>query len=414
MNKKLLTVLFALASIAVFASAGDLGISSSNYDPTPAVPGGYISLEVHVFNNSNNDSLNSVFNLNLKGSNETSFPFTLDPQDTPLRNLGKVPANQTVLVRYRILVDPEASDGTYTIKLETGEGGKIIKSVPFTIKVLSRKPTLSVISAAPTEAQIGKTTSLKLSVKNTGSSTAYNISVGVGEDRTVTSTGVVVERSIIPLGAAFYHIDLMAVSAESSVEIPLMINPGATSKAYFIPITLSFYDENKTKYSDTAYVGLKVSDTAEISANFESSEPLAQAGQKSKVTINIYNIGNGTANYLTAKLQSDALSLEQDEFFIGTLEPDDSDTIILSNALVKSSIKPGVYPVKVAFSFKNEFGEEASIVKTVNLKVYSAQEIAEHSQQQSPILLYAIIIVLIVVGFWYFFGRKKKSKKVMG
>ena len=409
MKKNLLIASLAVLFFAAWASAGNLEVSSTNYDPTPAAPGNEITLWVHLINNSNGDSKNAVFNLDLKSDiSGSTFPFSLVPGEQAQQSIGTIPAYQTALITYKILVDPKTPDGSYTIKLETGEDGKISKSTPATIQVLKRKPALMVVSSSPASAEIGKTASLQLVLQNTGNSNALNISIGLSEDRTVTTTGVVVERDIVPLGAAFSNIKSLKIDETANAQIPLMINPSATPKAYYIPLTLTFYDENRTKYTQTEYVGIKVSDNAELGASVSDITPLLAAGQKSAITVDIFNTGTGTAKYLTLSAKADFATFKQGNFFIGTLNSDDSDNITL-NATVPSTENSGLHILEITMKFKNEFGEEQAIVQKIPVMLYTPAEIASQSSQQTPWTLYLIVILAIVGIAYWIFGRKKKK-----
>jgi len=407
--KKVLFFSMAVLLFAAFALAGNLEVSSTNYTPAPASPGGSITLWAYVFNNSNGDSKNAIFNLDLKSNiTGTNFPFSLESGELAQKELGTIPANQTVIVSYRILVDPKATDGSYTIYLQTGEDGKIAKSTPLTLQILKRKPSLMVVSSSPASAEVGKTAELQLLLKNTGSSNALNISVGLAEDRTVTSTGVVVERDIVPLGAAFSNIASLGIDEEKSVTIPLMINPSASPKAYYIPLRLTFYDDNRTSYTQTEYVGIKVFENAELGASISEITPLLAAGQESKMTLDIYNTGIGTAKYLTLNVKSDFASFKQSEFFIGSLNSDDSDSLTLE-AMVPKTENSGEHSLEITMKYKDEFGTEQTVVQKIPAMLFTPAEIASQTSQQTPWALYIIALVVVAgIGYWLLKRKKKK------
>ncbi|MDO8647036.1 MAG: hypothetical protein Q7R70_01295 [Candidatus Diapherotrites archaeon] len=408
MISKNFAVILGVLFFAALAVAGNLEVSSTNYDVAPASPGGTIILWAHVFNNSNGISEKGIVNLKFKSAGGSEFPFSLAIGEAAQKNLGNVLANQTALVSYKILVDPKTPDGSYTLYIETGENSNIEKSTPISIIVLKRKPALMVVSSSPTSAEIGKTASLQLILQNTGNSNALNISIGLAEDRTVTTTGIIVERDIVPLGAAFSNIKSLKIDETASAQIPLMINPSATAKAYYIPLTLTFYDENRTKYTQTEYVGIKVLDNAELGASISDITPLLAAGQKSAITVDIFNTGTGTAKYLTLSAKADFATFKQGNFFIGTLNSDDSDNLTL-NATVPITENAGLHTLEITMKFKNEFGEEQEIVQKIPVMLYTPAEIASQTSQQTPWTLYLIAILAIVGIAYLIFGRKKKK-----
>ena len=411
MSKKIVFLLAAaLLLFAAFASAGDLVVSSVNQDPSPATPGSYLNLSVNLTNNSNGESKNAVFNLNLKRpGSESEFPFSLAPGEAALKNLGTISARQGAVVKYRILVDPEALDGNFTIYLETGEDGKVLRSTPYNIRILGTQPTLSIISATPTEAAIGNTAAITLSLKNTGSSTAYDLSIGLSEERTVTTTGTVVERDIVPLGSSTVSLPKISPGTVEAVELPILINPSAQARAYFIPVKITYYDSQKVKYTDTQYVGLKVFDEAKIGANATPAEAL-YPGKKAKISLELYNAGNGTAKFLNVKVSSGFANFKQSGYYIGSLESDDYDSISL-DAEVRKDVQPGDYSLEVELSFKDAFSQDKSVRLEVPVKVLTEAEALQQSQQQAPVLLYAIIVLAITGAAWWFLKKKKHSGK---
>src|SRR3989344_471333 len=399
MNKNiLLAVLMVLFASTVFAV--NLDIDSVSYEPAPAIPGDYITLWVHLKNNSRNVSENTVFNLDLsQDSSDANFPFYLEPGDESLRELGNILPFQTALVKYRILVDPAALDGSYEVKLEAGEDGRIDFSNEFTIEVSSRKPEIVILSSSPISAPIGKTNNLQLVIKNVGSGKAVNLEIGISKERTVTSTGVVVERNIIPLGTAFSNVPELSAGETATLQLPFVINPDSESKAYFIPIEIKFQDENKNEFSQDEFVGLKVSDEPELGVVISDTIPLPFPGGSTEITIDLYNNGVGRAKFLVAKIDSDFFEMRQNEYFIGSLESDDFDSLTLEGK-IKSDAQPGDHMLKLSLVYKNDFGDEKVFEKDLPVKIYSAEEISAQGEQGNPLFLVIIILVIAGVGFF--------------
>lgn len=405
MNKLAMTVFFVFA-LGHLAFAGNPIIGAVDYTPAPAIPGEYLNLFVHVTNNSSSDAANVLlkvdFDMNNTGSN---FPFSLD-SDSAAKDVGTIKANQSAIARYKIRVDPRALDGTYTINLQVGENSRIERSQPFDMQVIGRRPVLSIAGAGPSDVVVGKTTLLELEIKNTGSKAAHNISAGISEDRTVTSGGIVVEREIIPMGAALSGISGIEQGSSAKVQIPIIINPGAGEKAYFIPVKIDFYDDNKTKYTDTQYIGVKVTSPAQVGVSLVDAKPDLVPGQKSAVTVEIYNTGIGTAKYMTAKATSDVGTIKQGEYFIGSLDSDDSDTIKLDVSAGRD-LQPGKHYIDLEIKYKDGFGEEYAVQKRLDAVVYSPSEVPK---QDSGFPIVPVVLVLIVLGAGYWFFVRKKSK----
>jgi hypothetical protein len=409
MKNQLITIIFAMV-LASTAFAGNPVIGTVSYSPAPAMPGGYIDIFVHINNNSNADSKDTVFAIDLKQDDSNSeFPFNVIPETIEIKKIGTIKPNQSSIVKSRIKIDPQAPDGVYKIKLQTGENGIITRSTPYSISIQNRKPLLIIEKAEPTSVEVGKITDLVISLKNTGSSTAYNINIGITEDRTVTSSGIVIERNIVPMGSATSNVQLLEPNESKEIKIPVLINPDAQSKAYFIPIKIDYFDFNKTKLSDTQYLGIKVLSNAEIGASIVDIKPLLSPGQKSTITINIFNSGLGTAKYLDIKAKPDFDSMITEEFYIGSLESDDSDTIKM-DVMTNKNISPGEHNINLQITYKNQFGDVSKTEKTLKVKVYTPEEAAKNSSGGLPILPIAIVLVVSALGYWFVIRKKKNNE----
>jgi hypothetical protein len=400
-----LILLFGLLVLFPLVHAQVVTVASYNVDPSPVIPGQTFTLYAYVYNNNGVFAKNVVFTLELgEGTGDTSFPFSIEPTDTLTRSLGGIPAYTTVQVQYKIQVSPDALDGAYTLNLKAAEQGKSGGILPVSIQVLSRKPILSIIQSIPTIVGTGQMDSIQLTIKNTGSSPAVDVLVSLKEDRTVTSTGTIVERDIVPLGASSQYIAQLGVNNTTVVNVPILVNPSATSKPYFVPVTLTYYDENKTSYSTTDYVGLKVVGGPNLEAIAADAEPLLVPGKPSRLTIDLFNNGLGPAKFVQARVQSDFFSIPTQDFFIGTIESDDFDSLVL-DGVVSPSVAPGEYLVNVSLFYKNEFGDVTQIGKSVNVRVYSPSEVPS-SNGENGFPLWIIAIVILGIGYWWFRLRK--------
>ncbi len=407
---KLVFIFLGVLFFTVGAHAQALTISSVNVDPSPALPGGYITITAFVTNNSQIPVQDAQFMLQLrKDESKTNFPFSLDPQDSPIRDLGTVPGFQTITVKYNVQVDAAALDGAYAISFQAGPRGKPGGNLEYTVNVRARNPILTVISSTPTTLQLGQNSELRLDVKNIGSSSAQDIRIGVGEDRTVTSTGVVVERDIFPLGAAFVYVPRLAPGESTMVNLPMLVNPSATSKPYFIPITMSFYDSNKTSYSSTDYVGLKVVSAAQLGITVAKYDVFPIPGEVATVTIDLFNTGLGAAKLLEAHAETDWMDLSKKDFFIGTIESDDFDSITLQGK-VSAAVSPGLHDAKITLVFQNAFGDKQVVEKMIPIRVFSSSELAQQNGDAFP-LPWVIAAIVLIVGVWYFRFRKPANGK---
>ena len=291
--------------------------------------------------------------------------------------------------------------------MEAGDNGKVKTGSPFNVRVVNRRPVVKIVSATPTTAVIGETAGLQLTLKNIGSSMAKSVSIALSEDRTVTTSGVVVERSLVPLGASVAQLESLDVGETANVSAQVVVNPGTLPKAYYLPLKLEYFDSNKTQYSSTESIGLKVSGKIEPGASAENGA-LFYPGSSSELTVDVYNRGNEDAKYLLVKAAADFMQLEQEEFFIGSLEPDDFDSITIKGR-VSANAAPGEHLVRLVFSFKDSFENPGEVARELPVVVRSIEEVEQNGNNYQP-ALYAVAGLLALAVLWRVFGGGKGKK----
>ena len=318
MRKIILPLLFVLL-LAGYAFAGNIEASSLSYEPAPVAPGSALTIWAQVKNNSVYDAEDSIIQI------KTEFPFTMQPGEEAVQKLGTIKPFDTVTVEYKLLVDDKAVDGFQTIKVLVGEEVPI-RETSFSINVLSRTPKLEIVESSVNELSPGKITPIILTIQNIGGSIAKNIVLKVNPERTITSTGVVVEREIVSLGASSKYIDRLDMGDSANVGLELSVNQNAELKNYSVPITLEYFDQNGTAKSETAYLGIKVTAEAQVDSVINSITPKAFPGGTSEIVVDMFNIGLADAKYVVIELSGQYISFEEPRQFIGTLEADDFDS----------------------------------------------------------------------------------------
>ncbi len=396
--KKFLLFFLVLFFVGI-VSAVNLDINSVTYSPSPAVPGQYTELWIVVKNKSSAESNPVSFVLDL------DYPFSLDPGVSAEKQLGTIRGNENLLVKFKVRVNSEALNGSYSIRMKVLEEDGIKKSVPYSIDVLRISPQIEVVSAQPTEIAPGQSIQVNLNLKNVGSGKALNILVGSTEDRTVTSTGVVVEREIKQLGSSFVFLNELKEGQEKTVAIILGVNPEADQKTYMVPITIKFKDEELTDYTETKYIGIKVAENAEMDAVISNYSVKPYSGGTTELTFDLFNVGVGDAKSLVVLLSTEIGEFENPKHFIGTMNADDFDSF-KETINLNSDLQKGEYPVQIIMQYKDQYGADKTITKNLILKVYDVAEVSV-----SDFNLWFWIVVLIVLFFAGRFVYKKFIKK---
>ncbi len=140
-NAKLLLLLAGVISLLAFmpvahsesmASSGvGIRISLTDYDPSPAKPGKYVTLYLKAENSGGDELKNAIFKLELE------YPFSLKPGESAIREFSSIGAQESLLLEYDLYVDKNALEDTYTsyLKLCLDSNCTTFARTPFSITV---------------------------------------------------------------------------------------------------------------------------------------------------------------------------------------------------------------------------------------------------------------------------------------
>jgi len=391
MDKKILATALLVLMLSGLAFAGDLKATNASYDPAPAAPGSIITVWVQVQNDSFYDAENAIVKL------DVGFPFTLQPGQKAERNLGSIRAYKTITVEYKLLVDDKATDGDHSITVAVGEEITIRES-DFVITVLSRTPKLEIVESSTDFLSPGSVEPVIITVKNIGGSIAKDIVMKVNPDRTVTSTGVVVEREIVSLGAVSNYVGSLDMGQSANVELTLAVNQDTALKNYSIPVTIEYFDQNGTEKSETAYLGIKVSAKAEVDTVVDSVTPKAYPGGTSEITVDLFNVGLADASYVVVELSGEGVSIAEPRQFVGTLEADDFDSF-KTELTIDPTTPLGSMPLTLKIIYKDDTLQEKVETKTLVIQV-SDPIAAAGGIDPVGIVIGLIGLALQLVGLW--------------
>lgn len=220
---KKIFLIFIIASIlivkGVSASASiqapaSVNIYFVNQDPYPADPGNYVNLLFKIENSGSQDANNVTTQL------MTEYPFSLNPQVSPINSFGTVRGlgdEMQYLLKYRLKVDNDAVNGENEIKMEysfADVNGNIVDSIrTFNITVSDPKTDFGVVAQDTT----GGTTTF--AIANIGSNNAYSVIVTIPPQNNFRTSGS--SSSIIGnLNAGDYTLLSFQVSSAGNATIP--------------------------------------------------------------------------------------------------------------------------------------------------------------------------------------------------
>ena len=143
---------------------------------------------------------------------------------------------------------------------------------------------------------------------------------------------------------------------------------------------------------------------AELKAFYVSSNPKAFPGGETTLSVDLANIASGTAYYTYVEVESDIAEIEVNKVFIGTMDPDDFDTIDF-DLKIKESVAPGRHPVTIKSYYKDEDDKSYETEDTVYMEVYTKEEVLEELEEKTPWwynLIYVVYIIVALIVIRYF------------
>jgi len=301
--------------------------------------------------------------------------------------LGAISSTSSQQGSISIKVDEKAISSTsfVSLKVEYYAGTSSSYSKTLSIPVsIRRYPILQIENVNyDTSPEPGKTTTLSFDVVNAGDGPAKDLKIKLSQS----------DLFIVSSSSGEVLIDSLEAPEKENVEFSIIINPEASVGIESIEVSLSYYDETKsTRYTETSKIGTKISGEADFIVSADSGTSFYYGGV-GEAEITISNSGTGSAEFISIKATSEYGSKE---FYIGSLDPDDSDTIELLQDLRGVS---GKYPIKLEISYRDKFQNK-----------YTVEKVVEAVPGNAPLDFTMIFVVLVVAvaAVWYYRKRKKK------
>jgi hypothetical protein len=231
-------------------------------------------------------------------------------------------------------------------------------------------------------AEPGKSVVLSFDIRNVGDGSAKYLKISLGNNSIFSVEG----------SGGEFVIESLGTYESQKIDFPIIINPDASVGINSIPVIISYQDEARiSNYSQTINIGLTVTGDAAFVVSAAAGNNFYY-GTIGEAAITISNNGSGPAEFVTVNATSDYGS---QEFYIGSLDVDDSDTIDLMQNLVGVSSS---YPITLEISYRDRFQNSYSVTKTIE---------AVPSVAPANYTLIIIVAFVAVAGIWYYRKRKK-------
>lgn len=395
-TRNIIALLFAILMLNCIAAETNydsinLVADTYNYSPVPVVPGEEFELWISLTNNSNINLQNVAYFL------DTEYPFEVADFNNTEQTIANLAPYQTTVIKYNLKTDIKVTDGTYDLDLKFKPNQSQAYNIKtYKIDVASNASVLEITETKQSDMSIGSDGTLELSIKNLGAKTVRDVFVTL-ED----ATGDYI--SVLNLKTKYFdHID---ADSEIIAKYTLTVAKTITQNSYPLPLTIR-YTSASGEQTITRDIGVKINDNPKLVLNLvnlgANNNNKIYIGNKEKIELEIYNVGNIDAESVYAEMTS-TISLDQPKYFVGSIEKDNYDSVVLEFN-TKTDIKPGSYPVEIVIHYKDASLKEQEIKKGINVDVVKNPK---NKSLFSGIisLFFGIIVIVIVLALLILFLR---------
>ncbi|AKB74443.1 NPCBM-associated, NEW3 domain of alpha-galactosidase [Methanosarcina lacustris Z-7289] len=431
----LLTILLILLSVISLAGAapgsnGNIDSSSlqmnlTNQNPDSARPGEPVELTFSVQNVGNNDLKDITVTV------EPEYPFTRLSGESLEKTVSYLNArqddNDAAILKFKMLTDSNASEGTYEIKVTTAsKSGSGSSSTTYTTTKtiyleVRGKEYAQIVTINKANIDIAKEETLEFIITNTGTSPLKNMVVSWKDPKGV----------ILPVYSDnTRYIKYLKADQSVNVAYSVMADINANPGLYPLDVNLSFedYESNEKNIQTTA--GLFVGGETDFDVAFSESA----AGE---ISLSVANVGNNMAysvkvsvpkqdGYRVSGSSSTIVgNLEKGDYTIASFNVASTQAAGVSGGSASGTAKASAEggnitstsrdsnPLKIQIEYTDAKGERITVDKEVELELTSgnmtAQGATGNNGGLSSYLLYIVLIVLAGGAFVY---RKKIQEKI--
>ncbi|MEM4266758.1 MAG: COG1361 S-layer family protein [Candidatus Nanoarchaeia archaeon] len=369
-------------------------VAELKYEPYPVEPGEYFTLWLRVDNIADEDAENVRVEL------VDSYPFSKETGN--VITIGKLGRRQSSVIKFEnIKVDDKALSADSELELRIYMGGAyeanyLTKKIIIRVQMIS--PILSlIVNTEPDKIPQGGTAEVSIDVQNMDKAMVKDVTIDLNLPDSFVTLGSIEEKKIPRLGPG----------EKSKVEYKVMALSDAESKAYQIPIEITYYDQLGNAYAKNNTIGLLVGAEPSFTLNLESAD-VFESGTRGKITISLSNTGPSQLKFVTLEIlpTDDYTILSNSKSYLGNLDPDDFET---SEYTIYVN-KKGELPIKLKVTYKDSYNNDKEYVGEVKLKVYSYFEVRKYGLRTggTSILVYIVYLLLIIFAYLTFKEWRKE------
>ncbi|WP_406658221.1 COG1361 S-layer family protein [Methanolobus sp. ZRKC2] len=388
----------AFVAPASAASAGNLKVDVIDYDPYPAEIGEYVDVTVKI----ENVGYGRADAVSIRMDPE--YPFSLDSEKNAIKEIGILSPDDAAVKEYRLFVDENARFGTGSIDIyyQTDSGDTWFKKT-FDLKVGSAsfdsKGTIQLESTIsdPEVFMPGDKGTVSFTLTNTATASSVTID---GEDydtnARVQSAMLTSSEGIEVTSSAFEGSGVIGPGDSISLSYNVDISDDIEDGTYYLELSMV---GNSHAYNSNWRIPVKVDSSA---IKVIPSKPLILTNGEGTFEFDVANMHPNTLSSVSVRLVSDELDFSPEEYYIGSMDPDELFTIEIK---AKGDAEATSYPVSIEAEYRNGINEHMTEVGSRNVELITENE--GNNGTVAAVLVIAIVIGLPAVVLY----RRRKQNK---
>jgi hypothetical protein len=389
MKSKIMPIAFSILSMLLFASSASAFVSltfSSITTPATIQPGTQGTLLLTISNTGTDFAGTPQFIV------QSSSYVTAS---TAIFNLASINAGGSTTVTIPITISPSAPEGSvtlpFTIAYTIGTtSGSVTTNNGVTLTVTKRTLIqVTDVSYSENVIQPGDTFTMNITLQNVGSAQIKDLDVSIRNFSSIVVPAAIDTEKIITS---------LSPGESNIINFDLIALPSSAVGPYSIPISLTYYDDQGNLHNDIKFAGLKISGIPDFVVSLENTN--IYAGQTNMLSVDIANVGTGSAKFVTVYADSNQNVLPKVSY-IGNLDPDDSSTISLN----LFSNKAGPQSLNITIRYKDAYNQQYQETKIVQFNATTVPI------QISNNMLIIIAVVVIGVLYWKRHAVKRLLKR---
>lgn len=373
----------------------ELRFDNLKYEPYPVTPGDYFEVWLKVTNIGEEEAPNARFEL------VEEFPFS-NYGTLPKRvDFPELNAGAGVVLKFVVYIDPAAVEKTEKLKISARtDNGTFPVTYELPIDIRTRATLIAISSIEPESIIPGKKTEVKFTFKNPIDSLIRGISIKPNFEGTpFTPVNSISERRISSLRPL----------EEATIIYELIADPSYDSKPYKIPIIIQYNNYDGVLINKSDIIGLLIRPDIQYLLDVEETE-VHSRGDVGNVILSISNIGFSDMKFVSLSLQDSKYYkiIGSPRIYLGNLDSDDFET---AEFKIKSK-KSKTVPINILINYKDNYNNEVSENKIVNLPMYSTGAAIAYglTKPKSSFINYIFYILIIIFLYqWYKEWRKQKD-----